>query len=156
MESVSWSLSKIILAVALPPERGFMRGKFIDKKLYVVMDTRAGVNSRTASIRFMGEWLKEIGFLCDKLVSIEEENGILILKVHENSLETYTKLTKGRFENKVRLIQIGSKKKGNNISPTFDLKGRWFENLGFRTGTVACAFFEHGVIRLKIIDIDNL
>lgn len=107
-------------------------------------------------LRISGFWLDSIGFEYDRLVTVTHESGSLVFKVYGKGTDTYMNLVKGVLKNKSGLLQVRHAKANKKKVPSFEVKGQWLENLGFRIGSVVAVQFQSDIIRVRLIDLDKL
>lgn len=133
-------------------------------KFYYVraIKSRSNSNKYRPIISISGDWLHDIGFTIDSLITIEYKENMLELLAHPKGMDTYTNIYKDVFENKKRLIQVGTDRRALHglgkqaIRPTFDLSGRWLESFGFVIDSIVILRYQMGLIHLKVLDTANI
>ena len=114
----------------------------------VARTKRPYTNEPAPMVFLLGEWLNEIGFEPDTLLTVASDPGCITFTAH-NKAVVYSEIVKFARKNKMQLMQV-SKKDGS--SPLITLSGNRITNAGFSLGDIFAAEYEYGVIRLQKLD----
>lgn len=126
-------------------------------KVVVVTRSKARLATRyRASIRLSGFWLDTLGFEYGTLVRADYRQGSIVLKVQGKGIDAYNNVVKEVMDNRSGLFQVKHNTKRKRYYPTIDIAGFWLEELGFTIGSVAVVQCEHGVITLRLLDLEKL
>lgn len=107
-------------------------------------------------IRITGFWLNEFGFTCDSLAVANYEPGQINIKLQGSGLDTYKQVVKGVLENQGGLLQIKTAFYSKKRAPHIEIKGNWLEDFGFKIGSVFVVQADHGVITIRLLDMEKL
>jgi len=105
-------------------------------------------------IRLYGEWLSDIGFTPDALATAAAEPGLVVFKLQDNNIESYSTLVKYARQNKATLLQV--KKEGKGNFPIIGITGSIPYRAGFTQDDVFIASYEYGTIKLQKLDLKQL
>jgi len=94
-----------------------------------------------------GDWLNDIGFTCDTLMTVASEPGCITFTAH-NKAVVYSEIVKFARKNKMQLVQVSTK----DGAPHITLTGSRIVNAGFSLGDIFAAEYEYGSIRLQKLD----
>ena len=94
-----------------------------------------------------GDWLNDIGFTPDTLMTVALEPGCITLTAHKEAV-VYSEIVKYARKNKMQLLQVSMK-----LDDTFvKLSGKRIISAGFNLGDIFAAEYEYGVIKLQKFD----
>mgnify|MGYP005855551779 CR=1 FL=1 len=110
--------------------------------------SRSG-NRRRPSIRLSGFWLGETGFESGKLITVKYDHGSILIRAHKS--DKYRNLVRGKSG--AGLFQVRSAWRNKKLVPSIDIKGFRLEPLGFAIGSVIAVQYEHGFIKIRLIDL---
>jgi hypothetical protein len=113
-----------------------------------------GVNKRRPRIRLSGFWLDKIGFESGKLATAKYDHGSILLRLHDS--DNYKNLVRGAFKEGSGLFQVRRTVRNQKTVSHIDIKGFRLETLGFTIGSVIAVQYEHGFIKIMLIDLDKL
>ena len=102
----------------------------------------------SSMVRMLGEWLNEIGFTRDTLMTVAAEPGRITFTAHSQAI-VYSEIVKIARKNKMQLVQV-STIRGN--APLIQLTGRRITTAGFDVGDIFTADYEYGTIKLQKFD----
>jgi len=97
-----------------------------------------------ASLR--GDWLSNIGFTPDTLVTVETKTGCITFTAH-NKAVIYRDIVRSCRQNKMKLIQVST----HTGAPLLKVEG-CAHNAGFRIGDMFAAEYDNGLIKLQKFD----
>ena len=117
---------------------------------------RKQAHNHVPTIRLTGDWLAEIGFEKDGLVTAFSEPDKIIFQSQDDGIQKYSALVKYARENKMRLIQVSQISYRNKQVPSIFLTGSCLEHADFHINDVYVAEYEQGLIKLKKIDFEQL
>ena len=95
----------------------------------------------------LGNWLNDIGFASDTLVTIATELGCITFTAYDKAV-IYSEIVKYARQNKMQLIQVSTK----YSSPLISVQGLCATRAGFDLGDIFAAEYEYGSIKLKRFD----
>lgn len=127
----------------------------METKVMVVGSEKSHLKRRPR-IRLAGFWLDEIGFKYNSLVTVEYEDGRIVMKVQGSGMDTYGELVKKVISTKAGLLQVRLEWHNKKKTPHLEVKGFWLEQFGFKIGSVIVLRFEYGVITIRLVDLDKL
>jgi len=99
------------------------------------------------AVFLLGDWLNDIGFTPDTLMTAASEPGCITFTAH-NKAVIYSDIVKYARQNKMKLIQVSTK----DGAPLITLTGNCVGNAGFSLGDIFSANYEYGVIKLQKLD----
>lgn len=108
------------------------------------------------TVRLGGDWLTEIGFEKDVLVTVFSEPDSILFQLHDEGIKKYSALVKYAREHKMRLIQVSEISDRNKRIPHMTLTGSCLEYADFGMDDVFVVSYEYGRIKLKKIDFQSL
>ena len=123
----------------------------MDTKLIVVGSAKNQTIKRIPRIRLSGFWLNEVGFEFNTVVSVNYEDGNLVLQRHESGKEAYFHLADLGLRRRSFMLRV-SRDNMNNQRPQLILKGYWLDEFDFNIGAVAVVRYEYGIIKMKVLD----
>jgi len=94
-----------------------------------------------------GDWLRDIGFLPDTLVTVKIEPDCITLAVQDKAV-IYSDVVRFARKNKMRLVQVVERKG----EPLINTRGACISDAGFLPGDMFSAECEHGIIKLQKLD----
>jgi hypothetical protein len=99
-------------------------------------------------IYFFGDWLNDIGFSSDTLVTVAAEQGCITFTAYDKEI-IYSEIVKYARRNKMKLIQVATTSYGQTL---INMKGSFIDRAGFACDDMIAACYEYGVIKLQKID----
>jgi len=108
-------------------------------------DERTGAHS--PKVWLWGDWLDDIGFSLDTLVTIEAKPGYVTLDAHDKAA-SYSDVVKLARKKGMRLIMVAAK--GDSLNASFS--GPSVSRAGFAIGDMLTADYEYGLIKLQKLD----
>ena len=132
----------------------------METRILTVSDPKAYYPRATAKpkrcpvVRLQGDWLRGIGFTYGKSVIAEYGQGRIILRLQDSG--NYKELVKGAFKTNSGLFQVQRETNNKLEFPQIDIRGFRLEQCGFILGSVVIARYEHGLIKLLLVDLDLL
>lgn len=134
------------------------------KLMTVSLETTSSIDY--PRILLTGEWLIELGFLPETLVSAVYDNGVLTLKAQGTGMDQYSRLVPELRRKKGQLFQVlyTNRNKGNTISGTYtrcqfldlDIYGTFLSRLGFRADNLLIVHSSHKQILIKKLEPQDL
>ena len=115
---------------------------------YVVIASK----NYSAYLRLNGDWLSDIGFIPDSVVTVSLTQGSITLKVWNDSTMAYSELVKLARQNKYQIIQV---RKNQHIT-RLDLTGHLLNSAGFNEGDISGIHYDYGMIRLFQPDLQRI
>ena len=110
-------------------------------------------NERTGAVEpkiyIFGDWLNDIGFSTDTLVTVAAEQDCITLTAHNKEI-IYSEIVKYARKHKMRLIQVGVRQ--HTTFPLINAKGAYIAKSGFGLDDIFAAYYEYGVIKLQKFD----
>ena len=100
-------------------------------------------------IYMFGDWLNEIGFSSDTLVTVAAAPDCITLTAHNKEI-IYSEIVKYARRHKMRLIQVGVRQ--HTTFPLINAKGAYIEKAGFGLDDIFAAYYEYGIIKLQKFD----
>ena len=117
-------------------------------RLINVARTKKAYTGEPAPMVFLlGNWLNDIGFTRDTLMTVASEPGCITFTAY-NKAVIYSEIVKFARQNKMQLIQVSMK----DGAPLISLTGNRVVNAGFSLGDIFAAVYEHGNIKLQKLD----
>jgi len=113
----------------------------------VARTKRPYTNEPTPMVFLLGEWLADIGFASDTLITVASEPGCITFTAH-NKAVIYSEIVKYARKNKMQLVQVSTKES----TPLITLTGNRITNAGFSLGDIFAAEYEYGSIKLQKFD----
>ena len=113
----------------------------------VAKTKRPYTNEPAPMVFLLGDWLGEIGFAPDILMTVASEPGIITFTAYEKAV-IYSEIVKYARQNKMQLVQVSTKEG----SPLITLTGNRITNAGFSLGDIFLAEYEYGVIKLQKLE----
>jgi len=110
----------------------------------VARTKHARTNEPIPMVFLLGDWLNDIGFAPDTLITIGAEPGCLIIESHNESI-IYSEVVKYARKHKMQLRQVSRKDGTTLITHT----GKRIITAGFNMGDIFAAEYEYGIIKLK-------
>jgi hypothetical protein len=111
------------------------------------------VNKRAPRIRLSGNWLDTIGFEGGKLAAAQYDHGSILLRAHDS--DNYRNLVRGAYKTGAGLFQVRQTTHNRKLTSYIEIKGARLEPLGFTIGSVIAVQYEHGFIKITLIDLDQ-
>ena len=101
-------------------------------------------------VYLFGEWLNDIGFPTDTLVTVKPESGCITFTAHDKAI-IYSELVRLARKEKMRLIQVSTRYCSAEVpeAPLISVTGSCVERAGFVLGDIFAAEYEYGVIKLQ-------
>jgi hypothetical protein len=93
-------------------------------------------------------WMNEIGFTPDTLVTAAAEHGCITFTAYDKAI-VYSKIVKHARKHKMKLIQVATTTYGQ---PLINMKGSCIACAGFACDDMIAAYYEYGVIKLQKFD----
>jgi len=101
-------------------------------------------NEPMPMVFLLGDWMNEIGFTSDTLVTVSARPGSITFNAHSQAI-IYSEIVKHARQHKMQLMQVSTK----DGSPIITLTGKRVIDSGFSLGDIFAAEYEHGVITLQ-------
>ena len=103
-----------------------------------------------------GDWLNNIGFAPDTLVTAKPEPNCITFMAHDKAI-IYGDIVRLARRNKMRLIQVSTRYCAKDTPeapevPLISVTGSCVERAGFVLGDIFAAEYEYGVIKLQKFD----
>jgi len=95
-----------------------------------------------------GDWMNEIGFTPDTLVTVAAEQGCITFTAHNKEI-IYSEIVKYARKHKMKLIQVATT---TYEQPLINMKGSHVDRAGFACDDMIAAYYEYGVIKLQKFD----
>ena len=124
-------------------EFGFIRARKLPADIKIV------------SARLFGQWLEELGFVPDTVLTVDSAQGVITCQLQENGRERVSALVKHARKNKLNLLQV-TPQRDNSDYPQFEIPPSRFEKAGFAPDDSFLATYEYGRITLNPIDFEAL
>jgi len=101
----------------------------------------------------LGDWLNDIGFSPDTLVTAKPEPNCITFTAHDKAI-IYSELVRLARKEKMRLIQVSTRYCSAEAPevPLISVTGSCVERAGFVLGDIFSAEYEYGVIKLQKLD----
>ena len=115
--------------------------------IYVSRTKRPYTNEPAPALFMSGEWLNDIGFMRDTLMTVASEPGCITFTAYDKAI-IYSEIVKFARQHKMQLVQVSVK----NSLPLITLTGNRIANAEFDLGEIFVAEYEHGIIRLLRFD----
>ena len=115
--------------------------------VYVSRSKQPRTGEPVPMVFLLGDWLEEIGFASDTLVTVAAEPGCITFKAHSKAI-IYSEVVKYARQHKMQLQQVSIK----DGSPLITHTGKRVIAAGFRLGEVFVAEYEYGIIKLKKLE----
>lgn len=129
----------------------------METKVMVVGSAKTqDINHRSPRIRLSGNYLDELGFEHESLVTASCHNNSITLKLEGKGMDTYNRIVKGLLGSGSRLLQVRNQKNNKRVVPHLDIKGYWMEDIGFKIGSVIVVRSVQGEINIKALELDEL
>jgi len=112
--------------------------------IYVARTKKPYTGEPIPKIFLLGDWLNDIGFTPDTLMTVASEPGCITFTAHDKAV-VYNDIVKYARQNKMQLIQVSTK----NGSPLISAQGSCASRAGFGLGDIFVAEYEHGIIKLQ-------
>jgi hypothetical protein len=112
-------------------------------------------NMKIVTPRIFGQWLVELGFVAEEVLTVGSEHGLITCTLQENGIARTYELVKYARENKLNLLQI-SAMTDNNGYPQFEIPPSRLNKAGFSENEPLFALYEYGRITLQHIDFKAL
>jgi len=113
----------------------------------VARTKRPYTNESTPMVFLLGDWLTDIGFASDTLMTVASEPGCITFIAYDKAI-IYSEIVKYARKNKMQLIQVSTKEG----APLITLTGNRITNAGFSLGDIFAAEYEYGSIKLQKFD----
>jgi len=114
---------------------------------YVSRTKHRHTNNPEPMIFLLGNWLNDIGFTSDTLVTVSADSDSITFKAHNKAI-VYSEIVKLARQHKMQLMQVSTK----DGAPLITLTGNRVAAAGFNLGDVFAAEYEHGIIKLRKLD----
>lgn len=105
------------------------------------------------TIRLTGEWMKEIGFVKDGLMTISSEPDSILFQLQNEDIRQYSALVKYAREHHMQLAQVGEINSRKKKVPHICLTGSPLECAGFHFEDVFTISYKQGFIRLTKVNL---
>jgi len=131
-------------------EYGRIRVRKINGNIRLVNVARMkkpGTGEPTPKVFLLGDWLNNISFTSNTLVTVATEPGCITFTAHDKAV-IYSEIVKYARQNKMQLIQVSTK----DGSPLINVQGLCATRAGFDLGDIFAAEYENGSIKLKRFD----
>jgi len=104
-------------------------------------------------VYLFGEWLNDIGFPIDTLVTAKPEPDCITFTAHDKAI-IYSELVRLARKEKMRLIQVSTRYCSAEVpeAPLISVTGSCVERAGFVLGDIFAAEYEYGVIKLQKLE----
>ena len=104
-------------------------------------------------VLLLGDWLNDIGFLPDTLVTAKPEPDCITFTAWDKAI-IYSEVVRFARQNKMRLIQVSTQYCSIEAPEVtmISVTGSCVERAGFALGDIFAAEYEHGVIKLQKLD----
>ena len=112
-------------------------------------------NSRVVTARIFGQWLAELGFAPDTVLTVDSSPGVITCKLQENGQARASELVKYARKNKLNLLQVTAQA-DNSGFPQFEIPTSRFEKAGLAPDDSFLASGEFGRITLARLDFEVL
>jgi len=112
-------------------------------------------NSRVVTSRVFGQWLAELGFAPEAVLTVASEPNLITCTLQENGQARTHELVKYARDNKLNLLQVSSDR-DNNGFPQFEIPPSRFEKAGLHPADSLLATGEYGRITLRKLDFEAL
>lgn len=123
-------------------------------RLINVAKTQDDYTKKSLPMVFLfGEWLNDIGFPIDTLVTAKPEPDCITFTAHDKAI-VYSELVRLARKEKMRLIQVSPRYYSAEIpeAPLISVTGSCVDRAGFVLGDIFAAEYEYGLIKLKKLD----
>ena len=141
-------------------EPGFIRVRKLpsDTKAIQVSSVKYSyMDKPLPEIRLIGNWLSELGFIPDFLVTSASVPGSITFSLHSNDgIKGYSELVKHARLNKMKLLKVCELLKWGKLYPSIKVSGSCIDKAGFAVGDTLLASYEHGQISLQKLDFNGL
>jgi len=102
---------------------------------------------RCPMVFLLGDWLNDIGFTPDTLVTVKPEPGCITFTAYDKAI-IYSDVVKIARQNKMKLMQVSTK----DGKPFISSVNSFIEKSGFNVGDIFVADYEYGTIKLQKFD----
>jgi hypothetical protein len=126
----------------------------MNTRIYTVTSAKGNKEKRRPCIKMHGQWLNEIGFCHNALLTIECSKDAILLKLCDRATINHFELSKKILKEDAKgIFHVGSEwRKTGNVS-TICLSGFWLEKFGFTIASVIAVRFEYGILKIKRLDL---
>jgi len=117
--------------------------------------TRKYTKEIIPKVLICGDWLNDIGFKIDTLMTVSSAPGIMTLDLQE--IVEYRALMKYVREHKLKIAQVYKEPKDREEPrPCIGITGACVDKAGFKPGDILAASYGNGIIKLQTLDFDKL
>jgi len=105
-------------------------------------------------VYLFGEWLNDIGFATDTLVTAKPETGCITFTAYDKAI-IYSDIVRLARKNKMKLIQVSTQYSTVAETPEIPLisvTGSCVERAGLMIGDILSADYEYGAIKIRKLD----
>ena len=117
------------------------------QKCYIV-----GSRSHCPFLRLYGDWLSDLGFLFDSIVTAAISRDLIILRLWDDPAATYDDIVKFARLNKLQVLQT----RKNQLITFIDLDSHILDRAGLESGDICGICHKHGAITLFKPDLQKL
>ena len=103
--------------------------------------------------RLMGQWLDDLGFMPDSVLTVASVPGIITCQLCVNGAERTSELVRHARANRLKLLQV---QKAKHHMPVIELPATCLQKAGFTPDETLLATYEHGKIQLQRPDFVGL
>jgi hypothetical protein len=128
-------------------EYGCIRARKVSgniRLIHVSRTKQAYTGEPVPKVWVCGDWLSDIGFTPDTLVTVAFEPGCITLTAYDKAV-IYSDVVRLARQNKMRLIQVSTK----SSVPLINIADSCVRQAGFDLGDIFAAEYEYGIIKLQ-------
>jgi hypothetical protein len=129
---------------------GLIKARKLPGKARLILTDPDGLTGKL-KIRLTGDWMAELGFVTNAVVTATATPGAVTFKLQENGIENYHTLVKHARENKGQVIQVHR----DGYTRCLEVGGAFLDKTEFGVDDTFIAFYEHGLIHVNRLDFES-
>ena len=132
---------------------GYQYGVITARKIPDVQNCyTVGSRSHGPFLRLYGDWISDLGFLLDSIVTAAISRDLITLRLWDDPSATYDDIVKFARLNKLQVLQV----RKNQLVTFIDLDAHILERAGLKSGDICGICHKHGGITLFKPDLKKL
>jgi hypothetical protein len=136
-------------------EYGLIRMRKLPDAVKVVhMKNRTKDENSMQKLNLTGEWLSELGFIPDVLLTAYSEKGCITFTLQNEGIEKYKELVRFARKNKMKLLQVSTMIACGKRIPRIEITDVCLYNAGINAYEPLLAFCKHSLIKLQKLHMD--
>ena len=128
----------------------------METQIHVVTSAKGNKERRRPAIKLSGKWLFDAGFQPNMLIHLECAKNTIWFKLCDTATISHLELSKKILKSDAKgIFHVGRQWRKKVIVPSICLSGFWLEKFGFTIGGILAVKYEHGIITIRLIELEE-